>query len=294
MTAGSWHPREGAAAEGYGVRIDDVNFEGPLDLLLYLIRKNEIDIGDIPIARITEQFLACLDRISAADLEAAGDFLLMAATLMRIKAQMLLPRPDGLDEGDLEDPRRELVARILEYQQFKEIAERLRDCERDARRLHPRGGPSPLRDAPPESAEPLPERRVSLKDLLRAFAAVLAARPERAVHHVEAVRITLEERLQHVRRVLAVRGSLPFGELFPPQASRLELVVTLIALLEMVRAREVRLRQEEAFGEIMVSSRERAAGGEGGQEAADVAGHFIGNNPADGWAPAEEDEWLSP
>jgi segregation and condensation protein A len=250
------------AGEGYGVRLDEVNFEGPLDLLLFLIQKHEIDVSDIPMAVVTEQFLAYLERITAANLEAAGDFLLMAATLLRIKSQMLLPSPEGPDTEDLEDPRRELVSRILEYQQYKEIAQDLREREAQALLLHPRG----LRP-PPEGGEapgpaPEEERTVSLKDLLRAFAAVLAARPTEAAHHVDVVRVTLEEKVHHIRRVLAQRGEVLFDELFASDAPRIELVVTLIALLEMVRNREVRLEQGANFGEILIRSAGEASDGE--------------------------------
>jgi segregation and condensation protein A len=236
------------------VRLDGVAFEGPLDLLLYLIRKNEIDVHDIPIALVTDQFLAYLETMEPSQLEAAGEFLAMAATLLRIKTRMLLPAPREPDEEDLEDPRSELVARILEYQQVRELARGLREREAEAARHHPRGALDPVEAAPAPVAEPA-ERRVTLKDLLRAFAAALAARPAEPVHRVEPVRITLEERLRHVRAVLAERGGALFHELFPADASRLELVVTLVALLEMVRGGEVVLRQDAVFDEIAVAPR---------------------------------------
>lgn len=240
----------------YGVRLEDVNFEGPLDLLLFLIKKNEIEITDIPIALVTEQFLTYLERITAEKLEAAGEFLLMAATLLRIKARMLLPAPEGLEDEELEDPRTELVAQILEYQQVREVAGHLRTQEQRALELYPRGAREPLEPAP--AAEEPPERRVTLKDLLRAFADVLAAHAAQAVHHVDEPRVTLEERVLDVRRAIAASGRVRFSELFPAGASRIELVMTLIALLEMVRAGEVRLRQDAAFGEILVLAGEPA------------------------------------
>jgi segregation and condensation protein A len=250
------------AAGDYSVRLDDLNFEGPLDLLLFLIKKNEIEITDIPIALVTEQFLAYLERITAANLEGAGDFLLMAATLMRIKSQMLLPPPEG-EEEIVEDPRRELMERLLEYQRFKEIAQHLREQEAYARSLYGRGDRLPEELAGPAPGEepvlPETERRVSLKDLLRAFAAALAARREEPVHHVDPVRVTLEEKIHEIRRRLTERGQVRFGDLFAPDAPRLELVVTLIALLEMVRNREARLVQTASFGEIEIRPGPRAA-----------------------------------
>jgi segregation and condensation protein A len=258
------------SAGPYAVRLDGVAFEGPLDLLLFLIRRNEIDVHDIPIALVTDQFLAYLERMDPSQLEAAGEFLAMAATLLRIKTRMLLPAPQEPDAEDLEDPRSELVARILEYQQVRELARGLRDREVEAARQHPRGAIEPVEAAPAPVAEPA-ERRVTLKDLLRAFAAALAARPAEPVHRVEPVRITLEDRLRHVRAVLAERGAVLFHELFPPEAARLELVVTLVALLEMVRGGEVVLRQDAVFEEIAVVPRAVRAP-DAGRAAPDEAG----------------------
>lgn len=247
-----------------GVRLEEVDFEGPLELLLHLIRKNEIDVYDIPVALVTEQFLAYLDRMTAEKLEAAGDFLLMAATLMRIKARMLLPSPAEADEDDLEDPRRELVARLLEYQQFKEIAAQLREHEAEALKSRVRGARLALDEAG-DAIRPR-ELEVSLNDLLRAFAAALAARRVDPVHQVEPVRVTIEEKTRFVREILAARGGVRFGELFPPDAPRIELVVTFIALLEMVRSRELRLRQARPFDEIeVVPGRDDSITGEQGR-----------------------------
>jgi segregation and condensation protein A len=239
----------------YDVRLAELNFEGPLDLLLFLIKKNEIEVTDIPIALVAEQFLAYVERITAENLDPAGDFLLMAATLLRIKAQMLLPAPLEQDGEELEDPRSDLVNRLLEYQQYKEVADRLREHEAHARLLFPRGAREMVEALETTSDEP-PERRVTLNDLLRAFARVLDAREAEPVHHVDVVRVTLEERVRHVRSVLAERGWAFFHELFPAEASRIEVVVTLIALLEMVRNLEVRLRQGGNFDDIQVLPRE--------------------------------------
>ena len=276
------------SAGPYAVRLDGVDFEGPLDLLLFLIRKNEIDVHDIPIALVTDQFLAYLETMDPSQLEAAGEFLAMAATLLRIKTRMLLPAPHEPDAEDLEDPRSELVARILEYQQVRELARDLRQREVEAARQHPRGALDPVEAAPAPVAEE-PERRVTLKDLLRAFAAALAARPAEAVHRIEPIRVTLEDRLRHVREVLAARGSALFHELFPANASRLELVVTLVALLEMVRAGEVVLRQDAVFDEIAVQARALRAPG----PAAASAGEGPDRpSPEDEPPPGEEPPWM--
>ncbi len=242
------------ARPGHSVKIESLDFEGPLDLLVYLVQKNEVDIWDIPIALITEQFLAYLQGMTAERLEAAGEFLLMAATLLRIKSQMLLPRPEPEDDEEVEDPRRELVLRILEYQQFREIADQLRDREAAGRLVYPRG----LQDRDDELEGeagpdlPEPEDRVSLSDLLRAFSRMIEEARRDRVHRLEPVGVTIEEKVSFVRARLERDGQTSFRDLFVPGEPRAHWIVTFVALLEMVREGEVRLRQGEKFGEIHV------------------------------------------
>lgn len=242
------------ARPGHSVKIESLDFEGPLDLLVYLVQRNEVDIWDIPIALITEQFLAYLQGMTAERLEAAGDFLLMAATLLRIKSQMLLPRPELEDDEEVEDPRRELVLKILEYQQFREVAEELRDREAAGRRVFPRGQQE--WDEQAESAVgpglPEPEERVSLSDLLRAFTRLIEEARRDRVHRLEPLGVTIEEKVSFVRERLQREGQTSFHELFVPGEPRSYWIVTFVALLEMVREGEVRLRQGERFGEIRV------------------------------------------
>lgn len=240
----------GEATGGHDVRIENLDFEGPLDLLLYLVRKNEVDIWDIPIARITEQFLAYLERMTADRLEEAGDFMLMAATLLRIKSRMLLPRPEDDDE-EMEDPRRELVLRILEYQQFREIADHLREHEAGRRLLFAKGYREALEEGL-ERPEPAPGRRASLSDLLRAFAEVMRQAEAERIHRLEPIAVSIEEKAAFVRDRLRREGRVTFRELFVPGEPRAHWIVTFVALLEMVREGEVRLRQGDAFGEIHV------------------------------------------
>jgi segregation and condensation protein A len=242
------------ARSGHSVKIESLDFEGPLDLLVYLVQKNEVDIWDIPIALITEQFLAYLQGMTAERLEAAGDFLLMAATLLRIKSQMLLPRPEPEDDDEVEDPRRELVLKILEYQQFREVADDLREREAAGRLVYARGLQD--RDAELEAAAgrelPEPEERVSLSDLLRAFTRLLEEAQRDRVHRLEPLGVTIEEKVGFVRERLRREGQTSFHELFVPGEPRSHWIVTFVALLEMVREGEVRLRQGEKFGEIRV------------------------------------------
>jgi segregation and condensation protein A len=242
------------AQSGHSVRIETLDFEGPLDLLVYLVQKNEIDIWDIPIALITEQFLTYIHGMTAERLEGAGEFLLMAATLLRIKSQMLLPRPRLEDDEELEDPRRELVLRILEYQQFREIAGELRERESAGRLVFPRGmrewDDAVLGEA--EAAAPEPEDRVSLGDLLRSFTRIMEEARRDRVHHLEPLSVTIEEKAAWVRERLRRLGQTSFRDLFIPGEPRTHWIVTFVALLEMVREGEIRLRQGEAFGEIRV------------------------------------------
>ena len=248
---------------GHSVRIESLDFEGPLDLLVYLVQKNEVDIWDIPIALITEQFLAYLQGMTAERLEAAGEFLLMAATLLRIKSQMLLPRPEPEDDEEVEDPRRELVLRILEYQQFREIADQLRDRESAGRLVFPRGLQG-WDDLEIESGPglPEPEERVSLSDLLRSFTRLIEEAQRDRVHRLEPLGVTIEEKVNFVRERLRREGQTSFRDLFVPGEPRSHWIVTFVALLEMVREGEVRLRQGERFGEIHVYAANAGAAGE--------------------------------
>lgn len=238
------------------VKVEALDFEGPLDLLVYLVKKNEIDIYDIPIALITEQFLAYVEAMQREQLESAGEFVLMAATLMRIKARMLLPRPE-LDDEEMEDPRRELVLKIIEYQQFKEIAEHLRQHETANRLVFPRGYQEWIEADRRRSPED-PEKRASLGDLLSAFAEVMAAAERDLVHHLEPVSVSIEDKVSFIRGRLRESGQSSFRELFVAGEPRSHWIVTFVALLEMTREGEIRIRQIERFGEIHVFSRDGA------------------------------------
>jgi segregation and condensation protein A len=238
------------AEAGYGVRLE--MFEGPLDLLLFLIRKNEIDIYDIPIAEITRQFLDYVEIIKELNLEQAGDFLLMAATLMKVKSRMLLPSDEDEDE-EFEDPREELVRRLLEYQQFKEVASWLEDEQEAHRDVFYRGSAvdwSAVDDAPDNG----PERTVGLFDLLAAFKQALAAAPKVDFHEVSPVEVTTEDRAAFICSVLDERGRASFREI-AGGLPRIVLVVTFVALLELVKAGKAIARQADPEGEIWIYAR---------------------------------------
>lgn len=240
----------GEPSADHNVRLESLDFEGPLDLLVYLVQKNEVDIWDIPIALVTEQFLAYVDAMTPERLEGAGEFLLMAATLLRIKSRMLLPRPE-LDEEEIEDPRRELVLKIIEYQQYREIADHLREHESDRRLVFAKGYREALDEPEGGPAEPDPERRASLSDLLRAFALLMKQAARERIHRLEPITVTIEEKVAWVRERIR-SGGTTFRELFVPGEPRTHWIVTFVALLEMAREGEIRLRQADDFGEIHV------------------------------------------
>lgn len=225
------------------------NFEGPLDLLLHLIRKNEMDICDIRIAEITDQYLAVIESMQQLNLDVAGEFVVMAATLIHIKSKMLLPEPDEEDFEDEElDPRAELVRRLLEYQKYKEAA-----TELDRRPLHGRDvftrPPAPAAGEEADEAEFI---EVGLFDLVEALRDLLKTAPQGSVHEIGFEQISITERINHVLQEVATRGSLAFSELFSANPLRSDIVATFLAMLELVKMRTVRLMQNTRFGSIWI------------------------------------------
>ena len=241
----------GAAPAARTVTVRLARFEGPLDLLLHLIKRDEIDIYDIPISHITQQYLAYIELMQSLDLEIAGEFLVMAATLMRIKAKMLLPLPAvGAEEEDEGDPREELVQRLVEYRQFKEAAGTLKEREGERRMLFERGMvPSE------EDAGPLPLAPATLFDLLDALNRVMSRIPEPSVYEVRAETWSVEDKLSLIATAVAERGSVSFTELLMRCRARSEMVVTFVALLELVKLGHIGVVQAEAFGDILLVAR---------------------------------------
>jgi segregation and condensation protein A len=245
----------GVAGDGYRVRLD--RFEGPLDLLLHLIREEKVDITDIPIARITEQYLESISEIESLDLDRAGEFLLMAATLMRIKAKMLVPRdPDAEEEEDDIDPRADLVRRLLEYREFKRVAEALAERQEEWRDIFYRSA-APLLEN--EEAED-PALEVSLVDILRAFQTVLERLDRERPLEMEGERHSVAEQMEYIRTACRRRvEGVTFFELFERLLSRSFVITTFLALLEMMRNSEVAAHQVDRFGEIWIRPRTQAS-----------------------------------
>jgi segregation and condensation protein A len=224
-------------------------FEGPLDLLLHLIQKNELDIFNIPIALITEQYLEYLQLMKVLNLDIAGEYLLMASTLLHIKSKMLLPKSSEGEEEEAEDPRAELVRRLLEYQKYKQAAEEL-----DKRPLLDRDVFIRLMPADAEE-EPGGERiEVNLFELLDAFRKVLERVEKEAFHEVILEPISVEDKIEEILTLLGRENrSMAFHRLFPEQAPRRVIVVTLLAILELVKMKQIRIFQLAPFETIRVS-----------------------------------------
>jgi segregation and condensation protein A len=221
-------------------------FEGPLDLLLYLIRKNEVDIYDIPIALITRQYLEALEIMKSLDLDVAGDFLTLAATLLRIKSRMLLPRP--AEEGEEEDPRRDLVLQLVEYRKFKEAARKMAQSEEKQRLLFNR----PLIPVEGDGGEDLAPKG-DVADLVAALQALLERIQDDRLYEIIGEDVSVEERMEHVLRLLDERREeVRFEELFAGARRRIVLVATFMAILELARLTKLAIRQEALFGEIWV------------------------------------------
>ena len=238
------------------VRLD--NFEGPLDLLLYLIRKNEVSIYDIPIALITAQYLDTIQLMQELDLDVAGEFLVMAATLIHIKSRMLLPRPETAAgaEGEVEDPRDALIRRLLEHEKFKAAAGLLHEREQ-VRAAQWQRPDERVADIVGDDYEP--ELEVDLFSLLAAFRAVVDRANLRPRVLLPAEQIPIEVRIAQLLERLSETQACGFEELFADVEDRSGFIVTFLALLEMIRLKLVRVFQSASFGAIRVYKRPRPA-----------------------------------
>lgn len=227
------------------------DWEGPIDLLLHVIRTHKLDVLNIPIAFVTEQYLEYLDTMRALNLDIAGEYLEMAATLAHIKSKMMLP-PDEVEEDEEPepegDPREELVRRLLEYQRYKEAAQQLSGQPQLGRDTFVVGAEPP----PPPEGDAGPLTELGLFDLAEAFRRILARTKSSFAHEVSIERITVSERIGEISDLVAGGEMLPFEKLFRENPSRLEVVVTFLALLEMTKLKMTRIFQSSAEGQIYV------------------------------------------
>ncbi len=234
-------------------RVKTEIFEGPFDLLLFLIRKHEIDIYDIPIHDITNQFLEYIKLMKILDLEVAGDFIEMVATLMNIKARMLLPKPVFGDEDDVEDPRTELVQRLLEYKKFKEAASEMSEFEDHRRKMYSRKFFLKPEDEKPSSTEEYLQN-VTLFDLLLAFKKALDNMPKVTYHEVKKIEVTIEEQTDYILNMLEAQPNILFSKLIEKLKDRIVIIVTFLALLDLIKLRKIIVRQSRVFDDIKISS----------------------------------------
>ena len=236
------------SAEGNAPRYRLPVFEGPLDLLLYLIQKNEIEITDIPIVEIAQQYEEYLGQMKELDLDIAADFVLMAATLIHIKSRMLLPTPAVLEDGTVEDPRAALVQQLQEYQKVKELSVFLREQEEMGAERFPRGGGEVERIL----GEGMGSYDVDMFDLVNALQEVLKRVSDSRERLVYAPEISLTTCIGEVLKRLEEHGSLLFVELFERGSTRIRIIVTFLALLELVKQKVALLYQDHPLGPIRV------------------------------------------
>jgi segregation and condensation protein A len=232
----------------YTIKLTD--FEGPLDLLLFFIKRDELDIYDIPISKITKEFFDYVHFMESLDLEVAGEFLVMAAELMQIKVKMLLPPEPGEDEE--EDPRANLVKRLIEYKRFKEMAVELAAKEDEQRKIYARG----YRESDPKiMAEQDDEhllRDVSLFDLIASFKFAMDRMPKKFVHEIIRLNISVDEQIAFLKDLFAHRSEVTFAELMATMDDKIRIVVTFLALLDLIRNNHLIVRQYEPFGDLSI------------------------------------------
>ena len=221
-------------------RVKLQTFEGPLDLLLFFIKRDELDIRDIPISRITKEFLEYIQMLQELDLEVASDFIVMAAELMQIKVRMLLPRVGGEEEE--EDPRADLVKRLLEYKRFKEASMVLSSLEDESGKLFYRQGfhADPKLVTLEDQTESL--KNITMYNLISAFKKVLDNVPKKIYHDIELMPITIDEQMSYIADVFRLRDEITFFELVSHMTDKIRIIVTIIAILELVKNQFIALK----------------------------------------------------
>ena len=227
-------------------------FEGPLDLLLYLVKKDHLNIYDIPIAKVTQQYLEYINLMQLLDLNIAGEFLVMAATLMQIKSKMLLPAQELPAQVEEADPRAELIKRLLEYEKFKQIADNLREREQGQQDVFKR----PKIEAPVDSNTEEKKEvwfEASIFDLISAFSQALKDVPREVFYEVIKDQFTVEQKVHDILHLLLVQAEVKLSELFSKAKSKMEIIVVFLAILELAKMKEIIARQNAAFEDITIS-----------------------------------------
>ena len=232
----------------YTIKLND--FEGPLDLLLFFIKRDELDIYDIPIASITKEFLDYMHFLQQFDLEIAGEFLVMAAELMQIKVKMLLPPEQGEEEEV--DPRANLIQRLVEYKRYKEMSLQMKDREDDQLKVHYRG----YRSADEHSVEAETGedmiRDVTFFDLIASFKFAMDRMPKKFVHEIDKINVTVDEQIAYIEEYFSRRSEATFYDLVKDFTERIRIVVTFLALLEVIRSKKIIIRQLRPFGDLSI------------------------------------------
>lgn len=225
-------------------------FEGPLDLLLYLVKKDHLNIYDIPIAQVTEQYLEYINLMQLLDLNIAGDFLVMAATLMQIKSKMLLPAQEGEGPIEEDDPRQELIDKLLEYERFKEIAETLRQKESEQKEVFKR---KPSEAQKEQAAGNEVYFEASIFDLISAFSKALEEVPRELFYEVVKEEFSIEGKIHEILHLLLAQPAVGLLELFSKAKNKLEIIVTFLSILELIRLKEIVARQKDLFSDIEIT-----------------------------------------
>lgn len=229
------------------------HFEGPLDLLLFFVKRDELNIYDIPIAKITKDFLEYIHIMQMLDLEIASEFIVMASTLMQIKAKMLLPKPESEEMEDEEDPRAELVKRLLEYKKYKELSNEFSKLEEEAGKIYYRQYfKHDARDYYDEEELYGFLKDVSLFDLLMAFKKSFENAKKEEFHEIEFQNYKVEDEMENILDKLKFNKQLPFSEIFREYREKIRIIVAFLAILELARLKKIRITQNEAFEEILI------------------------------------------
>lgn len=231
-------------------RVKLTEFEGPLDLLLFFIKRDELDIHNIPISKITQDFLEYLHLMSTLDLEVAGDFILMAATLMQIKVRMLLPKVEGAEDD--EDPRAELMRRLIEYKRFKEVSQHMEKMDDEQRKVYYRRffHSDPREQLVEEDEETLKD--VTLFNFIAAFRSALDHMPKKAIHEVNLLNVSVDEQMSFTLDYLRLHGHTTLLKLVSHMTEKIRVIVTVIALLEMAKNQVVSLQSVEGVDDIVI------------------------------------------